>query len=160
MGNKNKNTEEDIAPVLNTDETERKWYDGFFQIGDAITEVSKSKSATINDYVSAVAKTILGTNTDILTNSISGVVGWGEDAIDAGASLVGMLTESLGWKNATNNIRNFVEGDLYDEQEVSRQLLKNGAPFGVLNPTMSGLSQAISAMYTVEEWLNPQKQEN
>lgn len=160
MGNKNKNTEEDIAPVLNTDETERKWYDGFFQIGDAITEVSKSKSATINDYVSAVAKTILGTNTDILTNSISGVVGWGEDVIDAGASLVGMLTESFGWENATNNIRNFVEGDLYDDQEVSRQLLKNGAPFGVLNPTMGGLSQAISAMYTVEEWLNPQKQEN
>ena len=158
--NNKKNTEEDIAPVLNSEETERKWYDGFFQIGDAISEVSKSKDATVIDYASAIAKTILGTNTDILTNSISGVVGWGEDAIDAGASLVGMLTESLGWENATNNIRNFVEGDLYDEQEVSRQLLKNGAPFGVLNPTMSGLSQAISAMYTVEEWLNPQKQEN
>lgn len=141
-------------------ENERKWYDGFFQLGDAITEVSQNKDATAIDYVSAVAKTILGTNTDILTNSISGVVGWGEDAIDAGASLVGMLTESFGWENATNNIRNFVEGDLYDEQEVARQLLKNGAPFGVLNPTMNGLSQAISTMYTVEEWLNPQKQEN
>lgn len=158
--NNKKNAEEDIAPVLNSEETERKWYDGFFQIGDAITEVSQSKDATVIDYASAIAKTILGTNTDILTNSISGVVGWGEDVIDAGASLVGMLTESFGWENATNNIRNFVEGDLYDEQEVSRQLLKNGAPFGVLNPTMNGLSQAISTMYTVEEWLNPQKQEN
>lgn len=141
-------------------ENERKWYDGFFQLGDAITEVSQNKHATANDYVSAVAKTILGTNTDILTNSISGVVGWGEDAIDAGASLVGMLTESLGWENATSNIRNFVERDLYDEQEVARQLLKNGAPLAAFDPTMMGLSQAISTMYTAEEWLNPQKKGN
>ena len=141
-------------------ENERKWYDGFFQLGDAITEVSQNKDATPIDYISAVAKTILGTDTDILTNSISGVVGWGEDAIDAGASLVGMLTESFGWENATNDIRNFVERDLYDEQEVARQLLKNGAPFSALAPTLQGLPQAISAMYTVEEWLNPQKKDN
>ena len=143
---------EDIGPV-----EERKWYDGFLQWGDSITQVAQKEQATASDWIGAAAKTILGTDTDILTNLVSGVVGWGEDVVDAGASLAGMLTETFGWDSATQSIRDFVTKDLYDEQEITRNLFKSGALTNAFSATNPGLAFAIPTMFTIEEWLNPTK---
>lgn len=143
---------EDIGPV-----EERKLYDGFLQWGDSIKQVAQKEQAKASDWIGAAAKTILGTNTDILTNLVSGVVGWGEDVVDAGASLAGMFTETFGWDSATQNIRDFVTKDLYDEQEITRNLFKTGALTNAFAATNPGLAVAIPTMFTIEEWLNPTK---
>ena len=145
----------DIAPVRQTtqqtseDEDERKWYDGFLRLGDALSDGYQFGDVT---------KTLLGTDTDIATNLISGVVGWGEDAIDAGATGLGMLSEKMGWNDTAEKLNKFAQGQLYDEKEVARNILKNSHYFSALAPTLAPISNAMGALFTMEDWLNPAKE--
>lgn len=83
---------EDIAPVATestekTDTTEekkdKKWYQGWFQKGTLLDD---------GFQISDIPKFIVGTNTDVVENLATGVIGMGEKIIDAGASIAHKMT--------------------------------------------------------------------
>lgn len=154
--NYRKNISNDIAPVRTqtpnsnaNKTTEPKWYDNFLQLGNALSDGWQFGDIT---------KTLLGTNTDIATNLLSGIVGWGEEAIKAGATAAGTVTEKLGMDDTTEKIREFVSTDLYDANTVSKQILSSNFIGNV--PGLSGLGNAIKTIFTLEDFLNSKKEDN
>lgn len=152
--NYRKNASNDIAPVRTQtptsetkNSTEPKWYDNFLQLGDALSDGWQFGDIT---------KTLLGTNTDMATNLLSGIVGWGEEAIKAGAAAAGTVTEKLGMDDTTEKIREFVATDLYDANTVSKQILSSN--FIGTVPGLSGLGNAIKTIFTLEDFLNSKKE--
>lgn len=148
----------DIAPaktetktVTETKVTEEpkkeKWYNGFLQLGEALSDGYQFGDVT---------KTLLGTNTDIGTNLISGVVGWGEDLLDAGAAAVGTVTEKFGMEKATQKLKDFASKDQYDANEVSRKILSSN-----LLPAVAGpFGSAMKTIFTLDDWLNSKEVDN
>ena len=148
----------DIAPVRSqtsiltnakpSQPTEKtKWYDNFLQLGDALSD---------GWQIGDITKTLLGTNTDIATNLLSGIVGWGEEAIKAGATATGTVTEKLGMDDTTKKIREFVATDLYDANAVSKQILSSNVIGNV--PGLGGIGNAIKTIFTLEDFLNSKKE--
>ena len=151
---------EDLAPVKKQTQTttkteapvkeekdDKKWYDGFLQLGDALSDGYQFGDIT---------KTLLGTDTDIATNAISGVVGWGEDVLDAGATLASRATGALGMKDTSEKLRQFAETDQYDAQEVSRKILSSNLMSTALGP----LGTAVKTIFTLDDWLNSKEVDN
>lgn len=120
----------DIGPVK---EEKKKWYEGYFQkgaFGDGIT-------------LESVSKAILGTGSDLMEDITTGIVGMGENVVDAFAQLApiaykaqvnangGIMSvkqqqfhDEL-MKDAEQDIAAFVEKDLYDENKVAKKILSN-----------------------------------
>lgn len=148
---------EDLAPVKKQTQTttkteapvkeDKKWYDGFLQLGDALSD---------GYQLGDITKTLLGTNTDIATNAISGVVGWGEDVLDAGATLASRVTGALGMKDTSEKLRQFAETDQYDAQEVSRKILSSNFMGAALGP----LGTAVKNIFTLDDWMNSKEVDN
>ena len=141
---------DDIAPVLTTKANKKeKWYDGFLQAGDALSD---------GFQLSDIPKTIIGTNADIITNLPAGVVGWGENVIDAGATKLGQIAERRGNTELAEKMRGFVTKDLYDEKEVVRNILtsKVAGVVAAQNP----LVRALKGIYTLDDWLNSKEVDN
>ena len=59
------------------EDDKKKWYQGYFKKGDAL-----ENGITLGN----VAKAYLGSLSDIAVNLPAGVIGWGESAIDFGAT--------------------------------------------------------------------------
>ena len=146
-------TAEDIAPVVTSKKTEttekdedegKKWWQGFVQKGDAFEDGYQFGDVT---------KTLLGTDTDIATNLISGIAGWGEEAADAVATGLGMVSEKMGWDGAAKKLNEFAQRDLYDENAVARKILTSR-----MMPDSLRFSNKL--LFTLEEWLNPTKVED
>lgn len=144
--------DEDVAPARQTAteapaKKDKKWYDGFLQLGDALSD---------GYQLGDITKTLLGTDTDIATNAISGVVGWGEDILDAGATLASRATGALGMKDTSEKLRQFAETDQYDAQEVSRKILSSNFMSAALGP----LGNAVKTIFTLDDWLNSKEVDN
>ncbi len=141
----------DIAPVKDDSE---KWYDGFLQLGDALKDGYQFGDVT---------KTLLGTDRDILVNIPAGVVGWGENIVDAGATAIGNVASNFGNKELAEKMQEFAKKDLYDEVEVTRKLLKAAPKATTIFPGLnqfSGLANAASAIVTLDEWLSTKEADN
>ncbi len=154
-------TAEDIAPVMTSKKTAttekdeddgngKKWWQGFVQKGDAFKD---------GYQIGDVAKTLLGTDVDIATNLISGVVGWGENAADAAATGLGMISEKMGWDGAAKKLNEFAQKDLYDENKVARKILTSNMLPNII-PGTESLSLATKALFTIEDWLNSKGDDN
>ena len=100
-GNDNKSNEN------KTDE--RKWFqkgafeDGY-QFGDVI-------------------KTILGTDEDLGTNVMAGILSIGEKAFDASATLMGGIGSLFGADEFAETAKEVVERDLYDEEKIANKMI-------------------------------------
>jgi hypothetical protein len=111
----------DIAPVKNNvesvktetskkDDGERKWFE---------------KGAFADGYqFGDVTKTILGTDEDLQTNFMAGILGIGEKALDTGTTLVGGVGKLFGADEFAENTKEFVKRDLYDEEKVANKMLE------------------------------------
>lgn len=111
---------EDIAPVKTEKRTwfESGAFDDGYQFGD-------------------VTKTILGTNTDFGKNLISGALGIGEAAVDAGAYLVGGAAKLFGADKFADSTKKFIEKDIIDEDKIAAALI-NRSGLGVANQIVNG----------------------
>ncbi len=110
----------EIAPTK-TEKDERKWFEkGAFEDGWQFGDL---------------AKTILGTGTDIKENLFSGIIGMGEKVVDAGAYLVGGAAGLLGADEFKDKTADFIKKDLYDEEKVAKKLIGVSAS-GVFNDTV------------------------
>lgn len=127
-----------------------KWYQGYLQLGDALSDGYQFGDVT---------KTLIGTDAGILTNALSGVVGWGEKAVDAVGTALGIVAEKAGNDERTEKLRGLVTKDLYDEKEVTRKLLKSNI-LGTLVPQANSLNFATSAIFTIDDWLNSKEEDN
>ena len=126
------------------EEKERKWFNsGLFEDGYQFGDIAKS---------------ILGTGSDLLEDVGTGVIGIGETAVDAIASIAPVFAQSQYYQNggmyqnptlqkAQNDLYNqakketeeFVKKDLYDEQAVAKKLLSNlGSAAYMSNITQNG----------------------
>lgn len=159
---KKKKKEEDIAPVANVNKDEgnkRKWFntsvfDDGYQFGD-------------------VSKAILGTLTDVGEDLTTGVVGMGEQVVDAlagiapaamraqyytaDAPLMDMKTQKLVdevYEESKKKSAEFIQKDLYDERKVAQQILGglsagsylgNVAQNGMVTPQDMELAQELRA---------------
>ena len=143
---------DDIAPVKTSatqtstkkeEEDEKKWYQGWLQ-----------KGAFKDGYqFGDITKTLLGTDTDIATNAISGIVGWGENAVDAVATKIGEIAEKHGKQDTADKIRDFTTKDLYDEKDVSRKILSSK----LVTSQLGSFGTAIRTIFTLDDWLNSKK---
>ena len=136
---------DDIAPVKTTTtekDDNKKWYDGLLRKTDALND---------GFQITDIPKMILGTNADIATNAVAGVVGWGEKLVDAVAPFAGLTAEKLGLERGAEKVKEIAASDLYDEKEVTRKLLTK--PYGQLAP----FATALGAIFTFDDWLNSKK---
>lgn len=78
-----------------------------------------------------IAKTILGTMTDLDSNMKAGLLGIGEKVIDAGVTGIATVSDALGNKKFAKKARTFVEKDLYDERKIASN------PMIAVNPLSS-----------------------
>lgn len=148
---------EDVAPIVTStkkkqeDEGEgKKWWQGFVQKGDAFKD---------GYQIGDVTKTLLGTDVDIATNLLSGIVGWGENAADAAATGLGMVSEKMGWDGAAKKLNEFAQKDLYDENKVARKILTSNM-LPTIIPGTESLSLAAKGLFTIEDWLNSKGDDN
>jgi len=132
-------TSDDIAPVR-TD----KWYDGYFK---------KSEGG--------VSEAVIGSSMDVLKNATESIVGLGEKVVDTFAYVApytyassklqngGILTEEDHdfMNSAKKDAAEFIKKDLYDEEEVAKNIL---AGFGA-GQYMSNIAQS-GGMATLEDW--------
>lgn len=118
----------EIGPVKDNKQEERTWFDsGAFDDGYQFGDV---------------ARTILGSGADLLENIGSGIIGMGEAAVDAFATIspyvmqsqmsqVPVFDEKLRQKQenlvqqAVDETQEFVSKDLYDEEKVSKAIITN-----------------------------------
>ena len=91
------------------EEKERKWFEkGAFSDGYQFWDVTK---------------TILGTETDIREDIVTGVLGMGEKAVDAGAYVAGGVGALFGADKFKSNMESFIKKDLYDEEKVAKKIV-------------------------------------
>ncbi len=137
----------DIAPVKSTKEDDgKKWYQGWFK-----------KGALADGYqFGDITKTLLGTDADIASSAISGVVGWGEDIADAAAVGLGTVAEKVGMDGAAQKLADFAKKDIYDEREVSRKILKSSG----MIPGLAPFSTAVGSIIRLDDWLNSKEVDN
>ena len=109
------NPEKFIAPVTRItgttkkEEDERKWFQkGEFEDGYQLGDITK---------------TILGTKTDISENLLTGVLGMGEKAVDAGAYIVGGVGGLLGADKFQEKTKKFIQKDLYNEENIAKKII-------------------------------------
>jgi len=142
--------DDDIAPIRTDSKEEttkkRSWFEkGAFEDGYDFGDVTK---------------TILGTNDDIGTNLLAGILGMGERVVDAGAYALGLesnladksrekLSGIVGDKLANaitgpaklfnqEDMQSFIEKDLYDEQKVARYITRATSPTANANYYLNG----------------------
>lgn len=106
---KKKATATTTSVTKKEEEKERTWFKGssLFDDGYQFTDVSK---------------TILGTYKDVEENFTTGILGMGEKAVDAGAYLAGGVGGLFGADKFKNNMQEFIEKDLYDEEKVAKKV--------------------------------------
>ena len=102
-----KATPSNIAPVK--EEEDRKWFEGGafkdgYQFGD-------------------IAKTILGSSTDLVANVGGGALEIGESVVDAGAYLVGGAAKIFGADDFADDTKRFIAKDLYDGEKIAANTL-------------------------------------
>ena len=90
----------------------------------------------------SVAKTILGTGTDVVGDLLAGAIGMGENIVDFGATLAGGVGKLVGADQFASNIEQFVKKDLYDANDVAKTILS-----GLNNAGMAG-SSMVGGTYT------------
>lgn len=100
-----KKQDDDIAPVKTTEKKERTWFtkgafDDGYQFGD-------------------VAKTIIGTNTDLASNVFGGILEIGEKVVDAGAYAAGAVGGLFGADKFAKDTKEFIQKDLYDGEKIA-----------------------------------------
>ena len=78
-----------------------------------------------------IFKTISGTSKDVATSAISGILGIGEKAIDAGAYAVGAVG-GLFSDDFKESTKEFISKDIVDERAVAEKLLKVTNPLNAL----------------------------
>lgn len=83
------------------------------------------QKGAVDDGVSwkNVGKTILGTVADVAEDIGAGVLGMGERIVDAGAYVAGGVGGLLGADDFKSDMEAFIKKDLYDENEIARQIL-------------------------------------
>lgn len=160
------NNDSDIGPVIvsskdKKEETEKKkWFnsglfDDGYQFGD-------------------VAKTILGTGSDLAEDALTGIIGMGEKIVDAGAFVAPYIAQGQFYQNggayqspAVQKTQNemfeqskkesaaFMQKDLYNENAIAKKLLSE-VPGAI---QMSNINQA-GGYATAQDWeRNRQMQE-
>ena len=152
---KKKKDEDDIAPVIITDDGIAPTFDspaaevGAF-LGQSIGQ-SLQKKADEESFFDGwfkkgnkdVSKAILGTLSDLGEDLTTGIVGLGEKIVDAGAWLAPIVSKSQYYQNgggynleadrlfeeqnqaAKEEMSKFIAKDLYDEGKVAKQILSN-----------------------------------
>lgn len=152
---KKKKDEDDIAPVIITDDGIAPTFDspaaevGAF-LGQSIGQ-SLQKKADEESFFDGwfkkgnkdVSKAILGTLSDLGEDLTTGIVGLGEKIVDAGAWLAPAVSKSQYYQNgggynleqdklfeeqnktAKEEMSEFIAKDLYDEGKVAKQILSN-----------------------------------
>ncbi len=100
-----KEDEDDIAPVTTRSWVQKGAFEDGYQFGD-------------------VTKTILGTDEDLQTNFMAGILGIGEKALDAGTTLVGGVGALFGADDFAETAKELAAKDLYDEEKVAHKMLE------------------------------------
>ena len=90
----------------------------------------------------SVAKTVLGTGTDVVGDLLAGAIGMGENIVDFGATLAGGVGKLVGADQFASNMEQFVKKDLYDANDVAKTILS-----GLNNAGMAG-SSMVGGTYT------------
>jgi hypothetical protein len=113
------NNIEDIAPVKQTTSKEKnkKWYEGYLQLGDALKDGYQFGDLT---------KSYTATASDLTENLTAGIVGMGEKIVDAGAYIAGGVGGLFGADDFKKKTKKFIEKDLYDEKKVAEKLVSIG----------------------------------
>ena len=114
-----------IGDALTREKDGEKWYEGWFQKGNE----------------KDVAKTILGTGADAATDFTTGIVGMGEKFVDWLAGIAPYVAQAAYYSNgggynlqadrmfndsialSKSELEKFAEKDLYDEEEVAKEIV-------------------------------------
>ena len=120
----NQEDDYDIAPVKNNyGDKDRKWFEsGAFSDGYQFGDVTK---------------TILGTANDIVQDATTGIMGIGENTIDAGAYLVGGAAKLFGADEFSDNVKDFIKKDIIDEKSAGYRAANN-TTLGWINHIING----------------------
>lgn len=111
-----------------------------------------------------VAKSILGTSSDLFTDLTAGIVGIGEKAVDALAYLAPMAENAQFYQNGVfdletekahkeaveqskKGMQKFIEKDLYDEEKVAKKILTGLASSSEMNTKIQN-----GGIATQEDW--------
>ena len=96
------------------EEEERKWFQkGAFEDGYQFGDV---------------LRTVEGTLKDIRENAITGVLGIGEAAVDAGAYIVGGVGKLFGADDFADKTKAFISDDLIDEEKIAKVIVNVTTP--------------------------------
>ena len=106
--------EEDIAPVKQTNEDDKKWYDGWFKKG------AYEDGYQRGDFL----KTNISSSKDLESSLWGGILGIGEKVVDAGAFLAGGVGGLFGADEFKDKTKEFIAKDLYDEKAVAEKLVE------------------------------------
>ena len=119
--NEKKAKDDDIAPVKDSDETEKRtWFEkGAFEDGYQFGDIFK---------------TAAGTMRDVEQNLMAGILGIGEAVVDAGAYLVGGAGKLFGADEFADKTKKFIADDLIDEKKAARAILGARNPLYARDP--------------------------
>ena len=137
------NNIEDIAPVKQTTSKEKnkKWYEGYLQLGDALKDGYQFGDLT---------KSFVASSADLSENLTAGIVGMGEKIVDAGAYVAGGVGGLFGADDFKKKTKKFIEKDLYDEKKVAEKLVSIG-----INPL-----NTAQPLIWADRILNDKKEDN
>ena len=106
-----KEDEDDIAPVKNTEEEKRTWFQaGAFDDGYQFGDILKTGYSTIRD---------------VRENLWEGALGIGEKTVDAGAYLVGGVGKLVGADSFADTMSKFIQKDIVNEEKISQAIVGN-----------------------------------
>ena len=125
--------QDDIAPVKTAS---KKEYTNLKSSGDTFRSTKKKeekeddgrswfqKGAFEDGYqFGDVTKAILGTETDVRENLAAGILGMGENVVDAGAYVAGGVGKAFGADEFAEKTKKFISKDLYDEEKIAEKII-------------------------------------
>lgn len=121
-----------VGTLSKDDKKERKWFNqGLFEDGWQAGDI---------------AKTILGTATDLDQNVKAGVLGIGEKVVDAAATGIGALGGALGNDKFKAKTKDFIAKDLYDEHKLASNLMIASNPFASISKILGLNADDVSVL--------------
>ena len=104
-----------------------------FRDGYQVGDILKTGGETAWRY----AKGVLGTSQDLLENVYAGALGFVENTIDTGATLLGAGSELFGNHQLATDVAQFISKDIIDEEKIGKGI--NTSPAKMLLYVMSQL---------------------
>lgn len=143
------------APVISS-ARKRRQYEDLAPVALTKNELGMGGAPTKNEWLQSgaltggatkenVSKAILGTGTDVSGDLLAGVIGAGENVLDAIVGAAGNVGAFLGADKFAEKTEAFVEKQLYDPDEVAKTILSGLNSYGFASSSNMGMPVSFSA---------------